>query len=50
MTEVGRKYLSDILMAIERIETFIQDTPNFVSYEADIKRHLSNLKEEVKGK
>lgn len=38
MTEVGRKYLSDILMAIERIETFIQDTPNFVSYEADIKK------------
>jgi len=37
MTEEGRKYLSDIIMAIERIESFIQDTPNFSSYEADLK-------------
>ena len=37
MTEMGKKYLSDILMAIEKIESFIQDTPDFSSYEADIK-------------
>ncbi|MEQ9441206.1 MAG: DUF86 domain-containing protein [Cyclobacteriaceae bacterium] len=37
MTEAGRKYLSDILMAIELIEEFIQDTTAFPAYEADLK-------------
>lgn len=37
MTEEGIKYLSDILLAIEFIEKFIEDTPDFVSYENDIK-------------
>lgn len=37
MTEEGRKYLSDILAAIELIEDFTKDTPNFRSYEADPK-------------
>lgn len=37
MTEKGRKYLSDILMAIDLIEYFIADTPDFNSYQDDLK-------------
>ena len=37
MTEKGRKYMSDILMSIEPIEQFIQDTPDFNAYEKDRK-------------
>lgn len=37
MTEKGKKYLSDILMAIELIENFITDTPNFDLYQKDLK-------------
>ncbi|AVR45718.1 hypothetical protein C7S20_10890 [Christiangramia fulva] len=37
MTEKGKKYLSDILMAIDLIENFIADTPDFNSYQEDLK-------------
>lgn len=37
MTEAGRKYLSDILIAIDLIKKFIQDTPDFNAYDADLK-------------
>ncbi|MBO2545702.1 DUF86 domain-containing protein [Salegentibacter sp. BDJ18] len=37
MTEKGKKYLSDILMAIDLIENFIADTPDFISYQEDLK-------------
>ena len=37
MTGAGRKYLSDILIAIDLIEKFVQDMPDFVTYEADLK-------------
>ncbi|MCM4161455.1 DUF86 domain-containing protein [Antarcticibacterium flavum] len=37
MTEKGRKYLSDILLAIDLIENFIADTPNFEIYNTDLK-------------
>ncbi len=37
MTEKGKKYLSDILMGIDLIENFIADTPDFISYQADLK-------------
>ena len=37
MTDKGRKYLSDILMAIELIEEFTADTKDFNVYEEDRK-------------
>jgi len=37
MTEKGKKYLSDILIAIDLIEYFIADTPDFNLYENDLK-------------
>lgn len=37
MTEEGRKYLSDILMAIDLIEDFTSNTDSFSAYEADSK-------------
>ena len=37
MTEKGKKYLSDILMAIDLIKDFIADTPDFVTYQEDLK-------------
>lgn len=37
MTEKSKKYLSDILMAIDLIENFIIDTPDFSIYENDLK-------------
>jgi len=37
MTEKGKKYLSDILMAIDLIENFITDTPDFNLYQKDLK-------------
>ncbi|MEK6476452.1 HepT-like ribonuclease domain-containing protein [Catalinimonas sp. 4WD22] len=37
MTEEGRKYLSDILIAINLIEQFTKDTPDFETYQADLK-------------
>ena len=37
MTEKGKKYLSDILIAIDLIENFIADTPDFNLYQNDLK-------------
>lgn len=37
MTEKGRKYLSDIIIAIELIESFISDIQSFEEYEKDLK-------------
>lgn len=37
MTERGRKYLSDILRAIELIESFIKDIESFDQYQKDFK-------------
>ncbi len=37
MTEKGKKYLSDILIAIELIEQFTEDVNRFDQYQADLK-------------
>ncbi|MGA9590406.1 MAG: HepT-like ribonuclease domain-containing protein [Salegentibacter sp.] len=37
MTEKGRKYLSNILMAINLTENFIAAAPDFDSYHKDLK-------------
>ncbi len=37
MTEKGKKYLSDILIATELIENFVADTKDFKEYEGDLK-------------
>ena len=37
MTERGKKYLSDIQLAIELIESFIQDIDSFEEYSSDLK-------------
>ena len=37
MTERGKKYLSDVLMAIELIESFISNLNSFEEYESDLK-------------
>jgi uncharacterized protein with HEPN domain len=37
MTEQGKKYLSDVLMAIELIEQFTSTTLNFNDYSNDLK-------------
>ena len=37
MTEKGRKYLSDILSAIELIESFVVDINSFDEYQKDYK-------------
>ena len=37
MTEQGKKYLSDILRAIELIEKFTATTETFIDYSADLK-------------
>jgi len=37
MTEKAKKYLSDILHAIELIEAFVEDTPTFEDYISDLK-------------
>jgi uncharacterized protein with HEPN domain len=37
MTERGRKYLSDIQIAIELIESFIKDIDSFETYAEDLK-------------
>lgn len=37
MTEKAKKYLSDILYAIELIESFVEDTPTFDDYLVDLK-------------
>lgn len=37
MTDQGRKYLSDILAALELIETFTSETSSFESYQSDLK-------------
>lgn len=37
MTDKGKKYLSDILMAIDLIEDFLADTTDFNSYQKDLK-------------
>ncbi len=53
MTERGKKYLSDIQIAIELIESFIKDTASFEAYAADLKtqsaveRQLSIIGEAV---
>jgi uncharacterized protein with HEPN domain len=40
MTEQGRKYLSDILRAIELIEQFTISTSNFNDFLIDLKRKV----------
>lgn len=37
MTDQGKKYLSDILRAIELIELFTVNTENFLDYSRDLK-------------
>lgn len=37
MTEKSKKYLSDILMAIDLIENFTVDTSSFEDYDSDLK-------------
>ena len=37
MTEKSKKYLSDILIAINLIENFTADTSSFEAYESDLK-------------
>ncbi|SHI85601.1 Uncharacterized conserved protein, contains HEPN domain [Hymenobacter daecheongensis DSM 21074] len=37
MTSPGRKYLFDILRAIELAEDFVRDIPDFAAYRADVK-------------
>jgi len=37
MTEDGKKYLADILMAIDLIEDFTRDVTDFDSYDKDLK-------------
>lgn len=37
MTDQGRKYLSDILQAIELIEIFVSDISDFNNYVSDLK-------------
>lgn len=53
MTEQAKKYLSDMLMAIELVERFSEGTMTFETYQADLKtksaieRQLSILGEAV---
>jgi len=53
MTDQEKKYLSDILESIRKIELFVQDTPTFELYVQDIKtqsaieRQLSIIGEAV---
>ena len=49
MTEAGKKYLADILMAITLIEDFTQETVSFAAYQS-VKRHLPQLKKEMTEK
>jgi uncharacterized protein with HEPN domain len=37
MTPQGQKYLFDIRRAIELIEDFVRETPDFAAYQADLK-------------
>jgi uncharacterized protein with HEPN domain len=37
MTEEGKKFLFDVLRAIERIEMFSAETPSFVAFSQDLK-------------
>lgn len=37
MMEKNKKYLSDIMMAIDLIQNFVADTPDFDSYQNDLK-------------
>lgn len=37
MTEKNKKFLFDILLAIDLIESFLIDTPDFNFYEKDLK-------------
>ena len=37
MMEKSKKYLSDIMMAIDLIQNFVADTPDFDSYQNDLK-------------
>lgn len=37
MTKVGKKHLSDVLMAIDLIELFISGTPDYSNFENDLK-------------
>jgi len=37
MTDQGRKYLSDIFLAIELIESFTKEVTSFENYQADLK-------------
>jgi uncharacterized protein with HEPN domain len=54
MTERGRKYLSDIQLAIELIESFVEGIDSFDNYSQDLKtqsaveRQLGIIGEAVK--
>nr|WP_215222653.1 HepT-like ribonuclease domain-containing protein [Echinicola shivajiensis] len=37
MTEQAKKYLSDISLAIDKIDQFMEGIGNFYDYEADLK-------------
>lgn len=37
MTQRGQKYLFDILWAIELVEEFVRDVPDFNAYQVDLK-------------
>lgn len=37
MTDQGKKYLADILRAIELIDGFVKSTPTFIDYANDLK-------------
>ena len=37
MTDQGRKYLSDIFLSIELIESFTKEVSSFENYQADLK-------------
>ena len=41
MTEKGRKYLSDILMAIELIDSFTEECKTYEEYVSDLKTQSS---------
>ena len=41
MTERGKKYLFDIQIAIELIESFLQDIDSFDTYSGDLKTQIA---------
>ena len=45
MTERGKKYLSDIQIAIELIESFIKDIDSFDTYSEDLKTQSAVMRQ-----